>query len=114
MSKKQNRIRARRARQQQELLSLRAELLLLYDGAPMPNHYLELDRLQTRELVRAKRFYTDNTPMWMRPQPTQATGRHAAAYQAQIDIAAEKLRADIDKQLIAELKAVMGKPSLDT
>ena len=71
MSKKQNRIRARRARQQQELLSLRAELVLLYDGAPMPNHYLELDRLQTRELVRAKRFYMDNTPMWMRPQPTQ-------------------------------------------
>jgi hypothetical protein len=81
MSKKQNRVRARRARQQQELLSLRAELLLLYDGAPMPNHYLELDRLQTRELVRAKRFYMDNT--------------------------AEKLRHDIARQLITELREAM-------
>lgn len=113
MSKKQNRIRARRARQQQELLSLRAELLLLYDGAPMPNHYLELDRLQTRELVRAKRFYMDNTPMWMRPPVTKTTF-DPIAYKQQIDIAAEKLRQDIDRQLIAELKAAMGSPSLDT
>ena len=61
MSKKQNRVRARRARQAQELLSLRAELILLYDGAPMPNHYLEVDRLQTRALVRDKRWYDEIT-----------------------------------------------------
>jgi hypothetical protein len=61
MSKKQNRIRARRARQQQELLSLRAELILLYDGAPMPDHYLEVDRLTTRALVRNKRWYDNMT-----------------------------------------------------
>lgn len=75
MSAKRNRKRkrkqARRARQQQELLALRAELVLLYDGAPMPNHYLELDRLQTRKLVHTKRFYMDNTPMRMR-QPIPA------------------------------------------
>lgn len=103
MSKKQNRIRTRRARQQQELLSLRAELVLLYDGAPMPNHYLELDRLQTRELVRAKRFYMDNTPMWMRPQPTQTTyTHHQIAYQAQLNKAAAELAADIDAQVMKE------------
>lgn len=100
MSAKQNRIRARRARQQQELLSLRAELVLLYDGAPMPNHYLELDRLQTRELVRAKRYYMDNTPMWMRPQPTQATFTGKSIVQMQIDKAAAELAADIDKQVM--------------
>ena len=101
MSAKRNRIRARRARQQQELLSLRAELVLLYDGAPMPNHYLELDRLQTRELVRAKRFYMDNTPMWMRPQPTQAT---FTRYQQQIYLSATQIKEDIDRQLIADSK----------
>ena len=67
MSAKRNRIRARRARQQQELLSLRAELVLLYDGAPMPNHYFELDRLQTRDLVRRYRFYTE---MKYSPKPS--------------------------------------------
>lgn len=61
MSKKRNRVRARRARQAQELLSLRAELILLYDGAPMPDHYLEVDRLMTRSLVRHKRWYDSIT-----------------------------------------------------
>jgi len=111
MSKKQNRIRARRARQQQELLSLRAELLLLYDGAPMPNHYLEVDRLTTREYVRQKKWQLEHFRTISQPTPSTFTG--PSVVQMQIDIAAEKLRADIDKQLITELREVMGKPSLD-
>jgi hypothetical protein len=106
MSKKQNRIRARRARQAQELLSLRAELILLYDGAPMPDHYLEVDRLTTRALVRNKRWYDNMT------QPTliHTTPYVSPSYQAQLDIAAKQLQEDIDKELIKSLMT----PSLDT
>jgi len=98
VSKKQNRIRARRARQAQELLSLRAELILLYDGAPMPDHYLEVDRLTTRALVRNKRWYdnmTQPTPIRTAPPPP--------SYQAQIDAAAEQLRQQLDQSIVEEV-----------
>jgi hypothetical protein len=99
MSKKQNRIRARRARQAQELLSLRAELILLYDGAPMPDHYLEVDRLTTRALVRNKRWYDNMT----QPTPIRTTQYVSPSYQAQIDAAAEQLRQQLDQSIVDEV-----------
>jgi hypothetical protein len=105
MSKKQNRIRARRARQQQELLSLRAELVLLYDGEPMPRHYVEVDRLTTREYVRQKKWALEHD---FTRRPSGAVPQNP--YQAQLDIAAKQLQQDIDEQLI---RSLMVGPSLD-
>lgn len=104
MSAKQNRKRARRARQRAELLSLRAELVLLYDGEPIPLHFLNASRMETREYVRIKRYY-DQTPSWLKPQWFNArmpyTGR--SIVQMQLDDAAAKLAADIDRQVIESL-----------
>ena len=101
MSSKANRKRARRARQRQELLSLRAELVLLYDGQPMPLHFLELNRMETREIVRTKKFYAE-TPSWLKPQwfanRTPYTGKSVVAMQ--IEEAADELAKSIDAEVL--------------
>jgi hypothetical protein len=103
MSKRSNRrSKGKRAR---ALLSLRAELTLLYDGAPMPKHYLESNLTDTRGYVSMKKYMLDNGL-------ARAYGAVPQnPYQAQLDAAAKQLQEDIDKELI---RSLMVGPSLDT
>lgn len=99
MSKRSNlRSKAKRAR---ALLSLRAELTLLYDGAPMPTHYLESGLTATRGYVSMKKFWLENSTT--RPYAQNP-------YQAQLDAAAKALQQDIDNALI---KSIVTGSSLD-
>ena len=109
MSAKANRKRARRARQRQDLLSLRAELILLYDGAPVPNHYLEENRMRTREMVRYKR-QNSYVPPWLRP--LTPTGN---VIQDQLNAAGQAMQRDLDEKLMEDmLRTIMTGSSLDT
>lgn len=98
MSKRSN--RRSKAKRAQALLSCRAELTLLHDGAPMPNHYLELGLTDTRNLVRSKQWQLENR---------STISFTSSPYQAQLDIAAKQLQIDLDRELIRSLMT----PSLD-
>ncbi len=99
MSKRSN--RRSKAKRALALLSCRAELTLLHDGAPMPNHYLELGLTDTRNLVRSKQWQLENR---------STISFTSSPYQAQLDIAAKQLQQDIDN---AMLKAIVTGSSLD-
>ncbi len=102
MSRRSN--RRSKAKRALALLSCRAELVLLYDGAPMPDHYLECGLTETRELINTKKFL-----IWS--GKVRVTGSiPLSAYKAQLDIAAKQLQQDIDN---AMLKAIVTGSSLD-
>jgi hypothetical protein len=65
----------------------------------MPDHYLEVDRLTTRALVRNKRWYDNMT----QPTPIHTTPYVSPSYQAQIDAAAEQLRQQLDQSIVEEV-----------
>ncbi len=98
MSRRSN--RRSKAKRALALLSCRAELTLLHDGAPMPNHYLELGLTDTRNLVRSKQWQLENR---------STISFTSSPYQAQLDIAAKQLQIDLDRELIRSLMT----PSLD-
>ncbi len=102
MSRRSN--RRSKAKRAQALLSCRAELVLLYDGERLPDHYLECGLTATRELISMKKYMIWNgftRPSGAVPQ---------SPYQAQLDIAAKQLQQDIDN---AMLKAIVTGSSLD-
>ncbi len=103
MSKRSN--RRSKAKRALALLSCRAELVLLYDGAPMPDYYLECGLTATRSLVNMKKYM-----IWNNLQEWRSGSVPTSAYQAQLDIAAKQLQQDIDK---AMLKAIVTGSSLD-
>ena len=101
MSKRSN--RRSKAKRAQALLSCRAELVLLYDGERIPDHYLECGLTATRELISMKKYMILNgftRPSGAVPQ---------SPYQVQLDIAAKQLQDDLDRELIRSLMT----PSLD-
>jgi len=97
MSAKRNRRRASKTRRRQTLLSLRAELVLLFDGEPVPPAYLTYRLEQTCGLINAIKYY-GRVPAWMKWQQSRNS-----EYQAQIDKAAMQLQMDIDTQIIIDL-----------
>jgi len=102
MSKRSN--RRSKAKRAQALLSCRAELVLLYDGEKIPDHYLESGLTATRELISMKKYMILNGVV--RPYGANPM----SPYQAQLDIAAKQLQQDIDN---AMLKAIVTGSSLD-
>ncbi len=103
MSRRSN--RRSKAKRALALLSLRAELVLLYDGEKMPNHFLESGLTATRELVDRKKYL-----IWNNLQEWRSGSVPQSPYQAQLDIAAKQLQQDIDN---AMLKAIVTGSSLD-
>ncbi len=102
MSKRSN--RRSKAKRAQALLSCRAELVLLYDGEKMPDHYLECGLTETRELINTKKFL-----IWS-GKVRITNSMPLSAYKAQMDAAVKALQQDIDN---AMLKAIVTGSSLD-
>ncbi len=93
MSRRSN--RRSKAKRALALLSLRAELVLLYDGERIPNHFLESGLTTTRELVDRKKYL-----IWNNLQEWRSGSIPLSAYKAQMDAAAKALQQDIDNAML--------------